>query len=337
MQTYAIGGWSPGRNGIGLRRLRFTHGDRLIVQIIRKSSSIQADPEGVSSANKSICYSKPTGVYLPGHLQDHLDTRADMIRYRTSSLRYVLTGLFALAIFPVAGVSPGAESPAPVSEFDFVRMYYTSGNPYTGGPAYRNAHTWRIDWPDAEHHFLQGLRRLTRIDASAEGRMLSLLDDRVYDFPWLYAIEVGHWHLSDEETLRLREYLLRGGFLMVDDFHGTREWAGFMSSMQRVFPDRPVIEINPTDEVMHVFYDLENNIQIHGMQYFYSGQTFEEDGITPHWRGIFDDEGRLMVAINFNMDIGDAWEHADTPYYPQPMTALAYRYGVNYVIYAMTH
>ena len=124
---------------------------------------------------------------------------------------------------------------------------------------------------------------------------------------------------------------------MVDDFHGSQEWAGFMSSMQNVFPDRQFVEIAPDHEVMHVMYDLNNKTQIHGLQTYYSGQTFEKDGITPHWRGIMDDKGRLMVAINFNMDIGDAWEHADTPGYPEPMTALAYRFAVNYVIYSMTH
>ncbi len=110
-----------------------------------------------------------------------------------------------------------------------------------------------------------------------------------------------------------------------------------MSSMQRLFPDRSVIEISESDEVMHVLYDLDNRIQIPGMHTYWSGQTYERDGFTPHWRGIYDDSGRLIVAINFNMDIGDALEHADHPQYPEPMTALAYRFGINYVIYAMTH
>jgi len=257
--------------------------------------------------------------------------------HRTSSSRSMLTGMLMLAIFPAVCGDTVLQNTAPVSEFDFVRMYYNSGNPVTGGVGYKNSHTWQIDWPDAELHFLQGLRRLTRVNASEEGRMVSLLDDEVYNFPWLYAIEVGHWHLSDEEAGRLREYLLRGGFLMVDDFHGSQEWAGFMSSLERVFPDRQFEEIDPNHEVMHVFYDVDKKAQIHGLQYFYSGRTYEKDGIVPHWRGIFDDDGRLMVAINFNMDMGDAWEHADTTYYPEPMTALAYRFGVNYVIYAMTH
>jgi hypothetical protein len=124
---------------------------------------------------------------------------------------------------------------------------------------------------------------------------------------------------------------------MVDDFHGSRQWTGFTESLNRVFPDRPIVEIAETDEVLHVLYDLDQRIQIPGIAALMRGVTYEDDGDVPHWRGIYDDDGRLMMAINWNMDLGDAWEHADDPSYPHPMTALAYRFAVNYVIYAMTH
>jgi hypothetical protein len=130
---------------------------------------------------------------------------------------------------------------------------------------------------------------------------------------------------------------LRGGFLMVDDFHGTQQWAGFAAVMKEVFPDRPILDIQDSDEVFHVLYDLDERIQIPGLAALYNGTTYEQDGVKPTWRGIYDDDGRLIVAINHNMDLGDAWEHADTPGYPEPMTALAYRFAVNYVIYSMTH
>ena len=107
--------------------------------------------------------------------------------------------------------------------------------------------------------------------------------------------------------------------------------------MQRVFPDRPIVEIPDEDEVKHVLYDLQDHIQIPGIAALRYGVTYEKDGVTPHWRGIYDDKGRLMVAINFNMDMGDAWEHADDAWYPEPMTALAYKFAVNYLIYTMTH
>ena len=224
--------------------------------------------------------------------------------------------------------------PDPRAEFQFVRYAYSSyGGSYRG----RGRGGWRTDWPAAEYHLTNGISRLTVIDTAYGGKFLDPMDDELFDYPWLYAVEVGRWYLDDREAERLREYLLRGGFLMVDDFHGTYEWASFLDSMQRVFPSREIIEIPENDPLLHTLYDLDQRTQIPGIQYLRSGITHERDGYTPHWRGIYDDERRLMVAINFNMDLGDAWEHADLPEYPESMTALAYRFAVNYVIYAMTH
>lgn len=220
-------------------------------------------------------------------------------------------------------------------EFQFVRLAYSSNSYGRGGWGRRQM--WQTDWPDAEHHFSRGVDRLTRVAVAEQGRILSPLDEEIFDYPWIYAVEVGYWNLNDQEAAHMRDYLLRGGFLMVDDFHGTYEWAAFVASMERIFPDRPIIEIPENDAAFHVIYDLDQRIQIPSRMFIYSGQTFEKDGYTPHWRGIYDDEGRLMVAINHNMDIGDAWEHADWPDYPENMTALAYRFGINYLIYAMTH
>jgi hypothetical protein len=138
----------------------------------------------------------------------------------------------------------------------------------------------------------------------------------------------------------LREYLLRGGFLLVDDFHGDYEWAMFQASMARVFPDRPIVEIPPDDPLMNVVFNVDRSTPIPGKRHLYvgpGGQTVAHMEGPSHWRGIYDDNGRVMVAINFNIDMGDAWEHEDDPEYPFPMTAMAYKFGVNYVIYAMTH
>jgi hypothetical protein len=218
------------------------------------------------------------------------------------------------------------------TEYYFVRLAYQGG-----GNGYRRSRAWMTDSPAADRHFLQGVRRLTNIHARSMEKYLRPLDPEIFNHPWIYAVEVGYWHLNPEEAAHMREYLLRGGFLVVDDFHGAYEWEGFFESMQRVFPDRPIVEIEPTDAVFHVLYDVDQKVQIPGIQYLRSGNTFEKDGVTPHWRGIYDDQGRLLVAINFNMDLGDAWEHADLPQYPEHWTALAYRFGINYIIYAMTH
>lgn len=221
---------------------------------------------------------------------------------------------------------------SPSAEFHFARLMYSGAS----GSRRGGRGAWTTDYPDAEYHLMQGLNRLTRLDGQEVdyygngGRLINLADDRVFDYPWLYAVEVGQWYLDTQEAAQMREYLDRGGFLMVDDFWDTYEWSIFVQSMQRVFPDRPIVELGEDHPLMHVLFDLDQRTQI-------PGRNGQRPGTSPHWRGIFDDTGRLIVAINFNMDMGDAWEHADDPYYPEPMTALAYRFGVNYVIYSMTH
>ncbi len=229
---------------------------------------------------------------------------------------------------PESQIPPDADER---TEFAFARLRYPST--YEAAPFY----SWGIDAPKADRQFVQGVRRLTRIHTRSVEQVVSLTDDRIYDWPWIYAVEVGHWNLPVDQAARLREYLLRGGFLMVDDFHGTREWEVFMETMRRVFPDREVTDIESTDAVFHVLYDLGQKFQVPGIQYWYSGRIYEKDGVEPHWRGIYDDRGRLMVAICHNQDNGDAWEWADHPRYPEKYASQAYRMGIDFIIYAFTH
>src|SRR5207253_5592338 len=191
-------------------------------------------------------------------------------------------------------------------------------------------------YPRADRHFSLALRRLSRIHVRSVEQPVNLEDgDEVYNWPWLYAVQVGEWGLTQDESMVLRDYLLRGGFFMADDFHGTEEWAEFQESMKRVFPDRPIVEIADDDAIFHTVYDLKDRLQVPGAAHL--GLGYKNDGIGAHWRGIFDDKGRIMVAISFNSDLGDAWEWADDPYYPERFSGLAIRVGVNYVVYAMTH
>lgn len=246
-----------------------------------------------------------------------------------------MLSLWVLVYLTAAGGPPDPEGATSQTEFQFIRLVYRNNTQFFGDGRRRNS--WTTDAPAAETHFLGGIRRLTRINASSEGSALNLLDERIFDYPFIYAVEVGHWYLSEEEAQRLREYLLRGGFLMVDDFHGTLEWECFIESMQRVFPDRPIIDLSEDNEVFHVLYDVDQRTQVPNLWGAITGQTWEKDGYTPYWRGIYDGDGRLLVAINFNMDLGDAWEHADNPQYPVPLTTLAYHFGIDYLVYAMTH
>jgi hypothetical protein len=265
---------------------------------------------------------------------------------RRATAAALLTALLTLAFSQRAPgqSSGGAEDFADAradAEFHFARLIYQDLPGYGGGGFRgRGRGWWRQDWPDAEVHFRQGILRLTRIDAGA-GVEVDLFDGRVFDYPWLYATQAGYWDLSDNETAMLREYLLRGGFLVTDDFWDEDEWEVFREAMARTFPEYRIVEITGgEDEVLHVLYDVDQLTQIPGLRHLYGfdPSAGKIRGLPePHWRGIYDAQGRLIVAANFNQDVGDAWEHADDPEYPEPMTALAYRFGINYLIYAMTH
>ena len=217
------------------------------------------------------------------------------------------------------------------TEFAFARLRYRSY-----GRGFFRGGNWGTDSNKAERQFVQGLRRLTRVHVRSVEEIIDVDDDEIFNWPWLYAVEVGHWNLSDSQAQRLRDYLDRGGFLMVDDFHGSFEWNVFMASLRKVFPDRPVVDIPNEDAIFHVLYDLQERFQVPGLQYVYTGRTYERDGVAARWQAVYDDKGRILVAICHNMDLGDAWEWADSPQFPEKYASLAYKIGINYVIYALT-
>ncbi|MEW5978096.1 MAG: DUF4159 domain-containing protein [Acidobacteriota bacterium] len=215
------------------------------------------------------------------------------------------------------------------NEFSFARMVYSGGSGWRYG-------SWATDAPKADITFVAGIKRLTNLDVR-ESHLFVPFSNEMFKFPFLYAVEVGYLQLSREEADLLREYLLRGGFLVVDDFHGTYEWANFEDQMHKVFPNAKFVDVPLSHPIYHCFFDVEELIQVPGIQFLYSGNTYEKDGYDPHFRGIFDETGRLMVMVNFNSDLGDAWEWADSPYYPEKYSTTAYRLGINYIVYSMTH
>lgn len=229
-----------------------------------------------------------------------------------------------------------ANIPGNAHEFYFTRGIYSGEfDDYDSGGR------WAVDYPKADHQFLVALKRLSVVDAYESDNAIELTDPRLRRFPLLYAVEVGSMSLTDEEVLALRNYLLAGGFLVLDDFWGSWAWDQLLSQLQRVFPDRAVVEIPMEHPVFHAFYDIEQIIQVPNLRQGWGaargGPTHEYDGIVPHVRGIFDDDGRLMVLINWNTDLGDAWEWADDPAYPLRFSTYAFEIGINFVIYAMTH
>jgi hypothetical protein len=247
------------------------------------------------------------------------------------------TGLYAFQRVANWGYQPATSNVK--AEFAWSRLSFNSSmGSYGGYGGYgRGGGNWSRDYPKADRQFLIALNRLTRVQGRPTEQVVNLDSDEIFNYPWVYAVMVHTWTFTDDEAKRMREYLEKGGFLMVDDFHGTQDWEGFMSGMRQVFPDRPVEDLTDKDEIFHVLYDMDDRFQVPGEQYIRSGRTYEKDGYVAKWRGIRDSHGRVVVAICHNMHLGDAWEWADDPEYPEQFSSMAFRVGLNYIVYGMTH
>jgi hypothetical protein len=228
-------------------------------------------------------------------------------------------------LFPPAGAHPRAH------EFYFTRgVYHSSADGDAWGPR------WAIDYPEADRHFLVALRRLTGVDAFDADNAVDLGAADLRDFPFVYVVEAGALQLDPRGRDALRDYLLAGGFLVVDDFWGTWAWDNLVAEMALLFPDRALVDVPLDHPVFHSYYDIEELLQVPNVAQAGTGRTHEYDGYVPRTRGLFDDDGRLMVLVNWNTDLGDAWEWADDEAYPLRYSNYAYRMGVNIVIYALS-
>lgn len=219
--------------------------------------------------------------------------------------------------------------------FTFVRARYNAYGNYGG--------KWATDYPDADLNFSYRLHELTSLEVDPNGKILDLTDEALFDYPFLYVIEPGSMWLEEAEVVALRKYLLNGGFMMVDDFWGEEEWEGFYRNIKRVFPDREPVEIPLEHEIFHCVYDLKQRPQvpsIHSDWMNYStDRPWDPGSREVHYRGLFDDNGRMMAIICHNTDLGDGWEREglDPRYFTQFSEKWSYPMGINIVTYAMTH
>ena len=199
---------------------------------------------------------------------------------------------------------------------------------------------WATDYPGGDCKFMGAIHRLTGIRVAPDPNVMEILDKDLSKFPFVYAVEVGGMYLDGEDAARLREFLLRGGFLHVDDFWGPDQLANFEEQMVKVFPDRRLERLPFSHPVFHTFFEIDTVVQVpnQGNGCRDDGRTWQDDrDKEPAILGISDDEGRLMVLATYNSDLGDAWEYMDLPCYPAKFSGAAYRMGLNFMIYAMTH
>jgi hypothetical protein len=248
-----------------------------------------------------------------------------------SPLAFLLICCLAIAVAGILGLRAQEfeELPRIESRFTLGRVYFDSpiSRRFRGPIGSDYGPPWSHDWPRSEEHFMKIISEVTRLDVNPSGHIISFQDDDCFKYPIAYLCEVGYINLSEEEAHRMAEYLLRGGFLIVDDFRGNRELNNFIYQMERVFPDRKLEELPRSHKIWTCFYDISDL----DLEPPYS------NFLVPQYFGMSDDNGRLMMVVDYNNDISDYWEWSDDLFYPIEESNEAYKYGVNYVMYALTH
>lgn len=255
---------------------------------------------------------------------------------------------------------PAPEDYDQPAEFIFARLMYPA-HPYArfdrAGSRWAEGYSsWTQDYPRADRHFMTALRRLTRLEVRSVEQAVNLdVDDDVFNYPFLYAVRPGEWQLTSSQIEKMRDFFDRGGFFMTDDFWGTQEWDYFMYSMEQVFPEAEVVDIPESDPFFSIMYEIPREIryQIPGMWgvgrggfggrrggfgscVTAQGYGCQNDGNIPYWRAIYVKD-RIVAAIIPNSDLGDSWEYADDPTYPEMFSRLGLRLGMNAIMYSMTH
>jgi hypothetical protein len=229
------------------------------------------------------------------------------------------------------------------ASFTFVRINYSEGRGPWNARGGRGRGSWSTDYPEADLNFSARFQEVTGLKVDTNGLVLKLTDERLGQYPFIYMAEGGQLHLGPMEVERLRDYLLGGGFLMVDDFWGEAEWNALAAEFRKVFPDREPVELPIDHAIFRCFYEIGEKPQVpnvgQGMQSQFTGVTWErDDAREAHYRGLMDDEGRLMAVFCHNTDLGDGWERTDVNGYYHREFSLkkAFPMGINIVIHALS-
>lgn len=256
----------------------------------------------------------------------------------------VLAAALAFTFIPV--LQPPVDAQLPTAGDDrfaglqwrFVRIKYHYNTEASRQQLEFYGEPWLIDGPAAEQNLSRRLKTATSIDV-LDPIVLTLDDPRLFQNPWIYFVEPGNLALTDSDAKILREFLLRGGTAFFDDFHGPFEWEHFAKEMKKVFPDRAIVDFPKDHPIFTSFYKLDGYPQVAGLGSFMAGRSWEKGGFVAHLRTIFDDNDRPMLYVNWNTDMGDGWEWSNAEDYPGYLkyTSLAYRMGINEVVYALTH
>ena len=244
-----------------------------------------------------------------------------------------LAGLLVIAV-PIAAVAQRGGFFGGSSRFGQLPNVPYDGRFTIARVRYGTYGGWRADYPTMEHHLSGMLKNITAIDAHVDGSNVHDFDDpELLKIPLSYLSEPGYWYPTNAEVVGLRDYLNKGGFLIVDDFHFQNEWAVFEHAIRRVLPGAQIKRLEITNQIFNSFFQIES------LKVPYPGRLGEM-GLMGEFSGIYEDNDpakRLMVVINYNIDLGDYVEWSDRDIYSALPTNEAYKFVINYIIYGLTH
>jgi hypothetical protein len=226
--------------------------------------------------------------------------------------------------------------------FSFCRLRYNVVRREAGGSG------WSTDYPNADRNFMIRLEQLTYApisrwnDNEPAFTVVRATEPAMFQCPFLFTSDVGTVVFDTEEVTKLREYLLKGGLLWVDDFWGDYAWLNWVNEIQRILPEYPIVDVPLDNRLFSVFYNVPVIPQIPSIMFWRrsGGGTSErgDESATPHLRGIYDEHGRLLVVMTHNTDIADGWEReAEDVDFFYAFTAKGYGVGLNVVLWAMSH
>jgi hypothetical protein len=250
-------------------------------------------------------------------------------RWRLAVVLLVVTAASAAAQYDAPGVYRSDLDYT--GRFTFVRLRWQSGGGGFARRGFGGGAAWNHDYPRAEQHLAMIVKELTAVDIRTDGSLILTLDDpELFNYPIAFMWEPGFWSLTDHEAETFRSYLLKGGFAVFEDFDGRDQWENFAAQMRRVLPDARFVKLDGTHSIFKSFFLVKDiDALVHPMT-----------GIRPSYYGIFEDNDpskRLVVVANYDNDIPEYWEWSGQGLYPFDASNEAYKLGVNYLIYGLTH
>ena len=236
-----------------------------------------------------------------------------------------------------------------IPDFTWVRAVYTNYGGGMRGWGGRGGGWWDTDYPDSDQNFLRGVQRYTNINTTTRSySVMKITSPELFEHTFLYInmkrVPIGSTssgpNFSPEEVAALREFMFRGGFVMLNDFWGEEHWADFLVEINKLFPDRELVKLDTNHEVFHVFFDIDQVAQVPGRTVTWERNgwfSLDDPNFPPSVHAILDDDGRIMLVANYNTDLGDSWEHTFYEPFPTKYTNEAYKIGINFLIYAFSH